>query len=185
VPADCYFCNEPKPPAAVDNPIGTLGTSVGACKLCGSFACGHHGSRDINGYGFICVVCTALLVQGSGVQRALGSQLRAMGTAPQNLRVSLATAGLAAAPFASVEDFIERMPAYNGPRLRALVRESELDTRRLKDRSLRDLLATAGIESKGLFVLSGLLGKSLADSSATSDARVLEMASAVKKRVDP
>jgi hypothetical protein len=169
VSAECYFCKFPDAPSPVDKPLGTRGDALGACKQCYSFACGHHATRDINGRGFVCVMCTPRLVH-----------ISAVAAAGPPTRVIAAEADLPR--FSSVEDFISRMPTYDGPRLRAAIEKHELEPAKLRDRALHRAVASAGKDSRDLFVLSAVLNDSLGPAKNKAHPDVLAVSAALRKR---
>ena len=55
MPATCLLCLLRIP--SMQATLGFLQDPVGACKICHSFACGHHGRRDPQIPAFECVAC--------------------------------------------------------------------------------------------------------------------------------
>ena len=55
---ECYLCiASATSGATLNNFTSTAGVSLGACFLCGVFACGHHALRNSSPKGWECVIC--------------------------------------------------------------------------------------------------------------------------------
>jgi len=86
------------------------------------------------------------------------------------------------APFASVPDFLRRVPSYDTQTFRQVLARSELKLDAIKDSNLRATVASADRESKDLFLLSGVLARPLRAHLIEQHPEVADLASAVRPR---
>ena len=74
--ADCYVHQTVS--GGIPNRVGSA--PLGACKICGSFACAMHGARQPSHPRFVCVLCVpSLLVAGALESEDLPEEFRELG----------------------------------------------------------------------------------------------------------
>ncbi len=151
---ECYLCTSSI--GSIQSPKGNLGESLGTCKSCHVFACGHHAQRDPNRPAYICAMCDRNLLAASAVSKA--------GVKSAVADMILASYFESALPplrwrIESLKDFESRRPGYGEGFFSQIYNGETSISQRLgaEDPALLNLVLELDEESRMLVIAAALI----------------------------